>query len=118
MGILGGLLALPVSGPLGALQWLAKQVADNAIEKMLDPARIEVALRALEKRLDAGELTEEEFEAEEALLLEELAEMRATKAEMDAQRNGTAEEDDEAEDVEEVAAPEPVVQEAEPWSEL
>lgn len=80
MGILGSLIALPVAGPLGALQWIARQVAEQALGQMLDPARIEAALRALEVRLEAGELTEEAFEAEESRLLEELMEMRAIQA--------------------------------------
>ena len=80
MGPLGTLLALPVAGPIGALQWIARQVAEAAIEQMLDPARIEAALRALERQLDAGAIDEAVFEAEEARLLEELAEMRAIRA--------------------------------------
>lgn len=80
MGPLGTLLALPVAGPIGALQWIARQVAEAAIEQMLDPARIEAALRALERQLDAGAIDEAAFEAEEARLLEELAEMRAIRA--------------------------------------
>jgi|APCry1669189034_1035192.scaffolds.fasta_scaffold230051_1 hypothetical protein len=80
MGILGSIIALPVAGPLGALQWIARQVAEQALNQMLDPARIEAALRALEVRLEAGEITEEVFEAEESRLLEELMEMRAIQA--------------------------------------
>ena len=52
------------------------------MREMLDPARIETALRALERRLDAGEIDEAAFEAEETALLEELAQMRATRAEI------------------------------------
>ncbi len=79
MNPLTGLLTLPVCGPIGALAWLARQVAENAVQQMLDPARIEAALLALERRLEAGEIDEAAFEAEEARLLEELAEMRATR---------------------------------------
>ena len=67
MSILGSLIALPVAGPLGALQWIARQVAEQA-------------LRLLERQLDNGEITEEAFEAEESRLLEELMEMRAIQA--------------------------------------
>ena len=80
MSILGSLIALPVAGPLGALQWIARQVAEQALQQMLDPARIEQALRLLERRLDNGEITEEAFEAEESRLLEELMQMRAIQA--------------------------------------
>ena len=80
MSILGSIIALPVAGPLGALQRIARQVAEQALQKMLDPARIEQALRLLERQLDNGEITEEAFEAEESRLLEELMEMRAIQA--------------------------------------
>ena len=71
------LLALPVAGPLGALGWLARQVAQAALDQWRDPARIEAALLALERRLEAGEIDEAAFEAEEARLLAELRAMRA-----------------------------------------
>jgi hypothetical protein len=75
-----GLLALPVSGPLGAVTWIARQVAEAALAQYLDPARIEAALLALERRLEAGEIDEAGFEAAEAALLAELREMRAFAA--------------------------------------
>jgi hypothetical protein len=80
MGPIGSLLALPVTGPVGALQWLARQIAEQALQQMLDPVRIETALRDLETRLEAGEIEEHAFEAEEDRLLAELAEMRAIRA--------------------------------------
>lgn len=75
MGPLGMLLALPVAGPMGALTWLARQIDNAARQEMLDPARIETALRALERRLENNEIDEAAFEAEEERLLEELAEI-------------------------------------------
>jgi hypothetical protein len=80
MGPLTSILTLPVSGPLGALSWLARQVADAARQQMLDPKRIETALLVLERRLENGEIDEAAFEAEEALLLEELTEIGELRA--------------------------------------
>ncbi len=79
MGVLSALLRLPVSGPIGALTWIAAQIEAAARERMLDPARIEKALLLLERRLDDGEMSEAEFEAEETLLLDELANIRALR---------------------------------------
>ncbi len=81
MGPLGTLLALPVAGPMGALTWLARQIENAARQEMLDPARIETALRALERRLDSGEIDDAAFEEEEERLLEELAEITRLRAE-------------------------------------
>jgi len=74
------LLALPVAAPLAGLGWLARQVAEAAMTEWLDPARIEAALLRLERKLELGEIDEPTYEAEEALLLEELARMHATAA--------------------------------------
>ncbi len=81
MGPLVGLLGLPFTGPIGTLTWIARQVADAAMQQQLDPARIEAALIALERRLESGEIDEAAFEAEEAELLDELAEIRRLRAE-------------------------------------
>jgi hypothetical protein len=80
MGPLASLLSLPVSGPLSGLGWIARQIAAAARQQMLDPKRIETALLLLERRLENGEIDEATFEAEEALLLEELAEIGALRA--------------------------------------
>jgi hypothetical protein len=81
MGPLTTLLALPFSGPIGTLSWIARAVANAAMQQQLDPARIESAMLALERRLEAGEIDESAFETEEAALLEELAEIRRLRAE-------------------------------------
>jgi hypothetical protein len=47
---------------------------------LLDPTRIEPALLLLERRLEDGLIDEATFEAKEALLLEELAEITALRA--------------------------------------
>jgi len=51
------------------------------LQGSIDPARIEAALIALERRLESGEIDEAAFEAEEAELLDELAEIRRLRAE-------------------------------------
>ena len=79
MGLLS-LLLFPVTVPLDGVQWLGAKVADAVDAQWNDPARIEAALLALETRLEAGELTEAEFEAGEAELLAELSAMRARRA--------------------------------------
>jgi hypothetical protein len=81
MGVLGTTLGLPVTGPMRGLAWLARQIAEAASREMADPARIESALLALERKLNAGEIDEASFEAEEALLLAQLDEIGQPPAE-------------------------------------
>jgi hypothetical protein len=81
MSMFGSTAGLPVVGPLRGLIWLARQVAAAAEQEMNDPARLEAALLALERRLTAGEIDEAAFEAEEAVLLARLASPRAAEGE-------------------------------------
>jgi hypothetical protein len=80
MGLLRTLLTLPISLPVSGLGWVAGQIAEATEQQWFDPRRVEAALLALERRLEAGEITEAEFEAAEAEQLEELAAIRAARA--------------------------------------
>lgn len=104
MGTLSTLLSLPVSGPLSGLGWIARQIAAAARQQMLDPKRIETALLLLERRLEDGQIDEASFEAEEALLLEELAEIGAIRA---AEASGETQQPDEDQNGPEATDPEP-----------
>lgn len=79
LGRVASLLALPVLGPLRGVGWVAGQIAEAAEKEAFDPARVEAALLALERRLEAGEITEAAFEAAEAEQLEILAVIRARR---------------------------------------
>ncbi len=72
MGVLGSSFGLPLMGPLRGLTWLAQQIADAASREMVDPARIEAELLALERELESGKIDEATYETQEAALLEQL----------------------------------------------
>jgi hypothetical protein len=80
MGIVAGLAALPLTGPLSGLAWIARRIAEAADQELNDPARIEAELLALERQLEAGEIDSVTHELREAALLEELAAMQANPA--------------------------------------
>jgi hypothetical protein len=73
MGAVTNLLGLPFAGPLAGLGWLARRIAEAADQEMANPARVEAAIAALERQLEAGVIDEPTYEAQEAALLEELA---------------------------------------------
>ena len=76
MGLLTSLLTLPISGPIKASWWLAEKLHEQAIAAMNDPAEIKRELVRLEEALEAGELTEEEFEDLELELLTRLRDVQ------------------------------------------
>ncbi|WP_419897211.1 gas vesicle protein GvpG [Roseomonas sp. USHLN139] len=77
--MLGKLLTLPASGPISGLVWIAQRIATLVDDEQSDPARVEAALLALERRLEAGEIDEAAYDAAEAPLLEELQALRAAR---------------------------------------
>jgi hypothetical protein len=74
MGILTTLLTLPVSGPVKGTMWVLEKVHEAAEAQYYDPGAIKRDLVDLERRLEAGEIDEETFEAAEEILLDRLDE--------------------------------------------
>ncbi|MGL4488043.1 MAG: gas vesicle protein GvpG [Rhizobiaceae bacterium] len=77
MGILSTLLTLPVSGPLSGVRWLSEKIVEAAESQVYDPAAIKAELAMHEARLEAGEMSEDEYEELEMALLLRLKEARA-----------------------------------------
>lgn len=77
MGVLRTLLTFPASVPVAGTLWVARKIHDAADAELRDPAAIRRTLGELEAELDAGRITEDEFEDAEAVLLERLSEARA-----------------------------------------
>lgn len=75
------LLTFPVSGPISALTAVSRTILNEAEAQLYDEGNIRRAMMRLEQELEAGRLTEDEFERQEDVLLERLMEARARKAE-------------------------------------
>ena len=71
------LLGLPFSLPVAGMKFVFNQLLETAEQEMMDDAPIKEALLELQLRLEEGEVSEEEFAAEEAVLFERLREVRA-----------------------------------------
>ena len=68
MGLIGGLLTLPLA-PARGLAWVFEQVVDEAEAQLHDPARIRAELADAEAALERGEMDEESYEELERELL-------------------------------------------------
>lgn len=68
MGLIGGLLTLPLA-PVRGLAWVFEQVVDEAEAQLHDPARIRAELADAEAALERGEIDEETYEELERELL-------------------------------------------------
>ncbi|MEA2448670.1 MAG: hypothetical protein QOG63_602 [Thermoleophilaceae bacterium] len=75
MGLIGGLLTLPLA-PVRGVAWVAEQVAVEAEREANDDTRARRELAQLEMELELGRIDEQEYEEREELLLERLARAR------------------------------------------
>ncbi|MEU3285667.1 gas vesicle protein GvpG [Streptomyces longwoodensis] len=71
MGLIGEVLLLPFA-PVRGSGWVMGQVLREAERIYYDPSAIRAELARLEERLEAGEITDEEFDSQEDELLDRL----------------------------------------------
>ena len=75
MGLLSDLLLLPVTGPVRGLRFIAEQIKEQ-VDAERDPARraeqVQAELIRLSVRRDLGQISEDEYAAQEAALLAQL----------------------------------------------
>ena len=81
MGLFLDLLTLPVLGAPRLVHWMAKKVTEEAERELLDEDRVRAQLLELQTHYDLGEITEEEYDEQESILVERLNAIREAKAE-------------------------------------
>lgn len=86
VGLISEVLLLPFA-PVRGSAWAIRQVMNEAERIYYDPATIRAELARLEEQLEAGEITEEEFDQQEDELLDRLEIASRTSAGLG---NGTA----------------------------
>ena len=79
MGILGSLLMSPVLGPINGVLWLARTIEEQANAERWDEGKVIAGLQELELDLDLGKISLDEYETREAVLLQQLKEIREAK---------------------------------------
>jgi len=81
MGFISNLLTLPILGPIKGVHWLATKVTEAAESELLDESKVRGELSELQMRLDMSDITEEEYDEQEKVLVEQLNAIREAKAE-------------------------------------
>ena len=76
MGLISGLLKLPISPVLGTI-WIAEQIQAQAEAEYYDESAIQAQLREIDAARRAGAIDEAEADAAEDALIERLMEGRA-----------------------------------------
>jgi len=75
MGLLDSILLAPVKGPC----WIAEKVYDMAMDELLDEDGAREELKELYTSLETGKISEEEFDRQEAELVDRIEEIESYK---------------------------------------
>ena len=95
MFLLDDLLMLPLKVPVAGFNWIMKQIQTMANEELLNDQPWKERLIELQMRLELGELSEEEYTREEAVVFQALRDIRARREEMTRQALAARGEDEE-----------------------
>jgi deoxyribodipyrimidine photolyase-like uncharacterized protein len=76
--ILDDILLSPVKFTI----WLGEKLRDAAVQEMTDETRLQDELLQLQMQFEMGEIDEQEFEKQEAELMERMEEARKLKSEL------------------------------------
>jgi hypothetical protein len=77
MGLLAKLVFFPVAGPVAGIRWTLGQVQRVAEQELTDDTKIKNDIMELQLRLELGEIDEAEYAKAEAVLMQQLRDVRA-----------------------------------------
>jgi hypothetical protein len=80
VGLITGLLTLPLA-PVRGTVWLAERIEEQAEAELYDESSIRAGLIELEEARETGDLSPEEIDAAEDVLIERLMEIRGVVGE-------------------------------------
>jgi hypothetical protein len=80
VGLLSNLLLFPITGPVYGLKFVLEQIQAQVDAQLLDEGQVTGDLMAIGLQHEMGEISDEDYAAQEAALLEQLNAIRAYKA--------------------------------------
>jgi hypothetical protein len=90
--LLDDILLLPITGPIAGFRWIMKTIQTMADEELMNDQPWKERLIELQMRLELGEIAEDDYVREEAIVFQALRDVRARKEEL--ARQYAAEDDD------------------------
>jgi hypothetical protein len=92
--LLDDLLLLPLTGPISGFKWVMHTIQKLADEELMNDQPWKERLIELQMRLELGEISEEEYTREEAIVFQALRDIRARREEIARQMRAEQGEDD------------------------
>jgi hypothetical protein len=90
--LLDDILLLPITGPIAGFRWIMKTIQTMADEELMNDQPWKERLIELQMRLELGEIAEDDYVREEAIVFQALRDIRARREEL--ARQYAAEDDD------------------------
>lgn len=92
--LLDDILLLPIKGPINGFKWIMRTIQKMADEELMNDQPWKERLIELQMRLELGEITEEEYVQEEAIVFQALRDIRARREEIARQYAAERDEDE------------------------
>src|SRR5882672_12948681 len=96
MFLLDDILMLPVKLPIAGFNWIMKQIQTMANEELMNDQPWKERLIELQMMLEVGEISEEDYTREEAVVFQALRDIRARREEASRQARADAGEDEDS----------------------
>lgn len=80
--LLDDILLFPVTGPIAGFKWIMNTIQKLADEELLNDQPWKERLIELQMRLELGEISEDEYAAEEKVVFQALRDIRARREEI------------------------------------
>lgn len=77
MRLLSEILLSPITGPVRAVGFVTHRVKDQVESEYLNEGKVQAELLDLTLRYDRGEISDDEYQQQEAVILEHLNDIRA-----------------------------------------
>lgn len=92
MLLIDDILLLPIKAPIAGVRWILKQIQTMADEELFSDQVWKERLIELQMKRELGEISEEDYAAEEKIIFQRLREIRQHKEEMAREMEAEAEE--------------------------
>jgi hypothetical protein len=92
--LLDDILLLPITGPIAGFRWIMKTIQSMADEELMNDQPWKERLIELQMRLELGEMSEDEYVREEAIVFQALRDIRARREELARQYAADRDEDE------------------------
>jgi hypothetical protein len=80
--LLDDILMLPLKGPMAGIRWVMRTIQKMADEELMNDQPWKERLIELQMMLELGEISEEDYGREEAIVFQALRDIRARREEM------------------------------------